>query len=469
MPQDSRWRDVLGHAIERGMNYRGSKSRSPRIISGQEVTPRKSMGQNFLVDEEVARWISDQVEPDGAAFVIEPGPGLGAMTKHLVGRPQKLLLIEKDNQLAPELQKRYQDQGVDVMHADATQVDKRDWYQHGDVRVIGNLPYSVGGEILKHMLTPPTPVKSAVFMLQKEVCQRLAAKHGEDGYGALSVLVQRDWNVEFLRVIPPDVFQPRPKVDSAIIRFKPRDPRELPVYDRKLFERLVRMGFSQRRKQLKNLLPPAPESWEALTESLQMPLTMRAEELSVLQWVNLSRWYEERRSADAGQKASEMFDIVNERNEVIDQKTRGEVHATGLLHRAVHVFVINARGDVFLQMRSHLKDVSPLKWDSSAAGHLDVGESYAACAIREVREEVGLEITTTELALQLPAGTHTEQEFVELHIARHNGPMRCLPEEVPYGEWFSPDQITTWVEARPEDFAKGFVTCWKAWLAQKQA
>lgn len=448
---------------------RRPKFRPTRTIGGQEVTPRKSMGQNFLVDEEVARWISDQIQPDGAAFVIEPGPGLGAMTQYLVGRPEKLLLIEKDNQLAPQLQTRYGHQGVEVQHGDATEVDKRDWYQHGDVRVIGNLPYSVGGEIMKHMLTPPTPVKSAVFMLQKEVCQRLAARHGEDGYGALSVLVQRDWDVELLRIIPPEAFSPKPKVDSAIVRFTPRNPATLPVYDRRLFEKLVRMGFSQRRKQMKNLLPPAPGSWEALAESLQMPVTMRAEELSVLQWVNLSRWYEERQTADAGQKASEIFDVVNERNEVIGQKTRGEVHAQGLLHRAVHVFVINARGDVFLQMRSHLKDVSPLKWDSSAAGHLDVGESYAACAIREVREEVGLEITSTELAAQLPAGTHTDHEFVELHIARHNGPMRCLPEEVPYGEWFTPAQITTWVEARPQDFAKGFVSCWKAWTEAQTA
>lgn len=446
--------------------HRRSKSRPARTISGQQVTPRKSMGQNFLVDEEVARWIADQIAPDGAPLVIEPGPGLGAMTQHLAGRPEKLLLIEKDDQLAPALVTRYAGQNVEVLHADATRVDKRDWYRYGDVRVIGNLPYSVGGEILKHMLTPPTPVKSAVFMLQKEVCQRLAAKLGEDGYGALSILVQQDWEVEMLRIIPPEVFQPRPKVDSAIVRFTPRDPRTLPVYDRKLFDRLVRMGFSQRRKQLKNLLPEAPGSWEGLAASLDMPATMRAEELSILQWVHLARWYEQRHEVDAGQKASEMFDVVNENNEVTGQLTRGEVHARGLLHRAVHVFVINARGDVFLQMRSHLKDVSPLKWDSSAAGHLDVGESYAACAIREVREEVGLEITATELAAQLPAGTHTDYEFVELHLARHNGPMRCRPEEVPYGEWFSPTQITTWVEARPQDFAKGFVTCWKAWQAQ---
>lgn len=446
------------------MKFTGTLHRQTRTISGQQVAPRKSMGQNFLVDESVAQWIADQIQPDGADFVVEPGPGLGAMTKHLVGRAKQLVLIEKDNALAPELEKRFaKDPTVTVLHEDATKIDVSGWYRHGDVRVIGNLPYSVGGEILKHLLTPPTPVTMAVFMLQKEVCMRLAARVGEDGYGGLSVLIQRDWDVELLRIIPPEVFQPKPKVDSAIVRFTPRDPCTLPVCDRRMFERLVRAGFSQRRKQMKNLLPEAPGGWQALVDSLGKSAAMRAEELSVAEWVQISRWYEGRKDQDAGQKSNEMFDVVNERNEVTGQLTRGEVHAKGLLHRAAHVFVINAKGMIYLQRRSHLKDVSPLKWDSSAAGHLDVGESYADCAIRETREEVGIEITSTELAAQLPAGTHTDHEFVELHIARHNGPMKCFPEEIAYGEWFMPDVVSDWVQARPQDFARGFISCWKAW------
>jgi 16S rRNA (adenine1518-N6/adenine1519-N6)-dimethyltransferase len=446
------------------MRSQGTGKRSTRIISGQEVAPRRSMGQNFLVDDNLARWIADQIEPDGAPFVVEPGPGLGAMTQHLVGRPQQLVLIEKDHALAPELQKRFAGHAhVTVLHEDATRVSTRGWYLHGDVRVIGNLPYSVGGEILKHLLTPPTPVTRAVFMLQKEVCDRLAAKVGQDGYGALSLMVQRDWDVEMLRIVPPDVFKPKPKVDSAVVRLTPRDPRTLPVCDRRMFEKLVRLGFSQRRKQMKNLLPEPPGGWQALVHHLGKPATLRAEELSLEEWVNLSRWYENRSGTDAGQKSSEMFDVVNERNEVIQQLPRGEVHARGLLHRAVHVFVINARGEVYLQKRSHLKDVSPLKWDSSAAGHLDVGESYAACAIRETREEIGIDIDSTELAAQLPAGTHTDHEFVELHLAHNNGPMLPLPEEISCGEWFAPEIIDAWISARPQDFAKGFVSCWKAW------
>ena len=446
--------------------YSRGRSDRRRTISGVSVTPRKSLGQNFLQDEEVARWIADQIQPDGVPFLVEIGPGVGALTKHLVGRPQHLLLVEKDTQLAAEQRSAWFDQpSVEIVEADATRIDMRPWYAQGAVRAISNLPYSVGGEILRHLLTPPTPITEAVFMLQKEVCLRLAAPCGANEYGGLSVLVQQDWDVELLRIVPPEVFIPRPKVDSGVIRLRPRDPAALPVYDRAWFDRLVRMGFGQRRKQLKNLLPEAPNGWAALTEMLGMPPTVRAEELSLPQWVQLARWYEGRQTVDAGQKATEMFDVVDENNQVVQQLPRGEVHSRGLRHRAVHIFVINPRGDIYLQRRSHLKDVAPLKWDSSAAGHLNVGESYADAAVRELHEELGIRVENTTLSAVIPAGEGTDNEFVELRIAHHPGPVKVQPEEIHSGTWFPPAVIDDWVRARPEDFAKGFVTCWKAWMS----
>jgi 16S rRNA (adenine1518-N6/adenine1519-N6)-dimethyltransferase len=446
--------------------YSRGRSDRRRTISGVSVTPRKSLGQNFLQDEEVARWIADQIQPDGVPFLVEIGPGVGALTKHLVGRPQHLLLVEKDTQLAAEQRSAWFDQpSVEIVEADATRIDMRPWYAQGAVRAISNLPYSVGGEILRHLLTPPTPITEAVFMLQKEVCLRLAAPCGSNEYGGLSVLVQQDWDVELLRIVPPEVFIPRPKVDSGVIRLRPRDPAALPVYDRAWFDRLVRMGFGQRRKQLKNLLPEAPNGWAALTEMLGMPPTVRAEELSLPQWVQLARWYEGRQTVDAGQKATEMFDVVDENNQVVQQLPRGEVHSRGLRHRAVHIFVINPRGDIYLQRRSHLKDVAPLKWDSSAAGHLNVGESYADAAVRELHEELGIRVENTTLSAVIPAGEGTDNEFVELRIAHHPGPVKVQPEEIHSGTWFPPAVIDDWVKARPEDFAKGFVTCWKAWMS----
>ncbi len=429
---------------------------------------KKSLGQNFLQDEALARWIADQIEPTGAPFVVEIGPGQCALTEHLLSRPKKLVLVEKDRLLAAELEERFADEeGVELMHEDATLLDMRPWYRYGDVRLVGNLPYSVGTVIFKALLTPPTPVTRAAFMLQKEVCQRLSAKRGEPGYSALSLLVQQDWNIQYLRTVPPNVFKPRPKVDSAVILITPRAPGSLPVYDRATFRRVVRMGFSQRRKQLKNLLLEIPNGgWAALAAHLGIPETTRAEALELEQWVKIARWYEGRTEQDRGQKASEMFDVVDENNVVIGQKPRGEVHAQGLRHRALHLFVFDKSGHIYLQKRSHLKDVHPLAWDSSASGHLDVGESYAACAIREAKEEIGIELQSTEKIADIAACEATGMEFVELHRADHNGPMKFAPDEINCGQWFKPETVTEWIAERPQDFATGFLECWKAYQAK---
>lgn len=440
-----------------------------RQISGLRVAPRKSLGQNFLQDEDLARWIADQVDPDGADLVIEAGPGLRALTRHLEGRSKHLLLVEKDREIAAQLRVHYEGvTGVELLEDDATSFDLRPWFKYGAVRFVGNLPYSVGGEILRHILTPPTPVARAVIMLQKEVCERLAAKPGSSGCSALSALVQRDWDVEWLKTVGPEVFVPKPKVDSAVVRMTPRDPASLAVCERRGFERVVKMGFSQRRKQLKNLLPAGPESWGALAEKLVLPETMRAEELTLEQWVAVTRWYEGRTEVDAGQKASEVFDVVDEKDEVVGQRTRGEVHQLGLRHRAVHVLMFNRQGNVFLQQRSHLKDVSPMAWDSSAAGHLDSGESYAEAAVREIREELGVEIAASERVAKIPAGPETDHEFVELHVIRHDGAVRWPPEEVRTGQWFPPEVVTEWISVRPQDFARGFRTCWRLWIEKDQ-
>ncbi|MFZ4768087.1 MAG: 16S rRNA (adenine(1518)-N(6)/adenine(1519)-N(6))-dimethyltransferase RsmA, partial [Roseimicrobium sp.] len=237
--------------------------------------PKKSLGQNFLHDAQLARWIADQITPDGAPLVVEVGPGQGALTEHLMGRPQRLLLIEKDNALAADLSAELADSDtVELWHGDAARSDLRPLFKHGRVKLVGNLPYSAGGVILRHFLTPPTPIAEAVFMLQKEVCERIAAHQEDDAYGALSLHIQHDWDAQILRIVPPEAFKPRPRVHSAIVRLTRKAPGALPVHDARLFDRLVRMGFAQRRKQLKNLLPDAPEGWEALVNALGAPVTV---------------------------------------------------------------------------------------------------------------------------------------------------------------------------------------------------
>ena len=160
--------------------------------------------------------------------------------------------------------------------------------------------------------------------------------------------------------------------------------------------------------------------------------------------------------------AEEIFDVVNDRDEVIGRASRSEVHARGLLHRAAHVLVFNARGQAFLQKRSMLKDRQPGVWDSSASGHLSSGESCDVCAVRDVREELGVMLTeASERLFKLDACQETDQEFVCVYRARHEGPFTLPPEEIERGEWFAPAEITRWLAARPQDFASALRSIWK--------
>ena len=156
----------------------------------------------------------------------------------------------------------------------------------------------------------------------------------------------------------------------------------------------------------------------------------------------------------AAQSADEIFDVVDERDEVIGQERRGEVHRRGLRHRAVHVLVFNQAGRVFLQKRSQGKDTFPGAWDSSASGHLDTGETYDASALREVREELGWQLASEpERLFKIEACAATGQEFVWIYRGQAEGPFTLHPAEIETGGWFTLEEIERWVTERPQDFA----------------
>jgi isopentenyl-diphosphate delta-isomerase type 1 len=162
--------------------------------------------------------------------------------------------------------------------------------------------------------------------------------------------------------------------------------------------------------------------------------------------------------------SEEIFDVVNERDEVIGQAPRSEVHRRKLTHRAVHVLVFNARGELFLQKRSMAKDCFPGAWDSSASGHLDRGEDYDACAIREVREELGVSLPGVPKRLfKVDACAETGHEFVWAYQCRHEGPFTLHPEEIECGGWFTTDEVTRWMEEKPGEFASGLILIWERW------
>ncbi|HEV2435025.1 MAG TPA: NUDIX domain-containing protein [Verrucomicrobiae bacterium] len=165
--------------------------------------------------------------------------------------------------------------------------------------------------------------------------------------------------------------------------------------------------------------------------------------------------------------SEEIFDVVNERDEVVGRKPRGEVHRLGLLHRAIHVLVFNSRGETFLQKRSMTKDREPGKWDSSSSGHVDSGEDYDACAVRELREEIGLIVPKTpECLFRIDACVETDREFVRVYRCAAEGPFQLHPDEIERGEWFAPEAVTRWIAERPQDFASAFRLIWRKYSAR---
>lgn len=165
---------------------------------------------------------------------------------------------------------------------------------------------------------------------------------------------------------------------------------------------------------------------------------------------------------NAAQNSDEIFDVVNDRDEVTGRDTRARVHRLGLNHRAVHVLVFNRRGEFFLQKRSLKKDTFPGAWDSSSSGHLDAGEEYDACAVRELREEIGLIVQQPPTRLfKIDACAETGREFVWVYRCEAEGPFTLHPHEIETGGWFAPEKISRWMAERPGDFADALLLIWK--------
>jgi 16S rRNA (adenine1518-N6/adenine1519-N6)-dimethyltransferase len=248
-------------------------------LTSRGLQPLKQLGQNFLHDQNLARWLAEQATatlPPGATLV-EIGPGLGALTGHLVRAGRHVVALERDRGLCVFLRERFADalkQGdLDLREGDALQLLPQ-LGLHPEV-ICGNLPYYISTPLLMECLRLPGRPARLFFLMQKEVGQRLAARPGGKIYGGLSVLVQSSYAVSLVRTLPGSVFYPPPEVESVAVELIPLTHPLVEPEARGAFAAIVQRGFSQRRKKLSNLLPTSDGR--------------RAEHLSPAEWVALWR------------------------------------------------------------------------------------------------------------------------------------------------------------------------------------
>jgi 16S rRNA (adenine1518-N6/adenine1519-N6)-dimethyltransferase len=429
------------------------------------AAPRKSLGQNFLHDQNLASWIVEKLEISKVDHVVEIGAGLGALTEEILRCGVSATLLEKDCAFAKYLREKFESSTVEVIEGDALDYDIRTEFLRESSKVIGNLPYYLSSALLFHFSAEPCPFECMVFTVQKEMAHRLSAVPGSKEYGSLSVIIQRQWQVFRLKLLPPSVFLPQPQIDSVVLLFKRRIPGELEETDVVKFTELVKAGFSERRKQVRKLLGRFGdiESVDATLRTAGLPLTARAEDISLNQWVQITNLLQP--AIIYGGGPDELLTAVDQNDQPLRPVDRATIHRENLLHRAVHILVMNHGGELLLQKRSYHKDRFPRRWDSSAAGHVDAGESYLECAIRELQEEVGVTAPLSKIG-RVAASELTGYEFIETFAGLHDGPFHWNRHEIESGGFFKLEMVDHWIATRPDDFAPGFVECYRSVRAQ---
>ena len=244
---------------------------------------RKRFGQHFLADHGVIDDIVAAIDPRPGEALIEIGPGLGALTLSLLQRCERLTVVELDRDLAQRLRRN---PALEVIEADVLKVDfaALATTRAQRLRLLGNLPYNISTPILFHLLPVAGSVQDQHFMLQKEVVDRMAAAPGSKAYGRLTVMLQWRYHIEALFEVPPEAFEPPPRVDSAIVRMLPWPAPE--ALDSSLLEELVQVAFSQRRKLLRHTLG----RWlEGRGFDGRFDVQRRAEEVPVAEFVALAQ------------------------------------------------------------------------------------------------------------------------------------------------------------------------------------
>ncbi|MGB4911025.1 MAG: 16S rRNA (adenine(1518)-N(6)/adenine(1519)-N(6))-dimethyltransferase RsmA [Candidatus Dechloromonas phosphoritropha] len=247
---------------------------------------RKRFGQNFLVDRGIISAIVFAVDPQRGDTVVEIGPGLGAITTPLLDRLDHLHVVEIDRDLITRLRKEYLPERMTIHEGDALAFDFASIGK--DLRLVGNLPYNISTPLLFHLAEYVGIVRDMHFMLQKEVVERMVAVPGESDFSRISVMLQYRFHLEWLIDVPPESFDPPPKVQSAVVRLIPKDVTELKAKSQEKLSRVVQTAFSQRRKMLRNTLKGVLS--DAAFAELGIDPTRRAEDIPVADYVRIANY-----------------------------------------------------------------------------------------------------------------------------------------------------------------------------------
>ena len=288
-------RKTIGSYEVRGFEVGGSPlgTTETKIKTMQEVRPKKSLGQHFLTDQSIAKRIVEQLSPD-VETVIEVGAGTGVLTQYMVNDIlDKFYVIEIDKESIAYLQKHFPMLGERLIEGDFLRTDLSQFGQQ-NMSIIGNFPYNISSQIFFQVLKYKEQVVEVVGMVQKEMAERMAAKEGSKTYGILSVLMQAWYDIEYLFTVHENVFNPPPKVKSAVIKMRRNATTELGC-DEKLFVSIVKQAFNQRRKTMRNSLRPllSPEIIE------NEVFNKRPEQLSVQEFIDLTNLITSSASRDA--------------------------------------------------------------------------------------------------------------------------------------------------------------------------
>jgi len=247
---------------------------------------RKRFGQNFLVDTGIISAIVSAIDPQRGDTVVEIGPGLGAITEPLLARLDHLHVVEIDRDLIARLKQQHPPERMTIHEGDALAFDFASI--GSDLRLVGNLPYNISTPLLFHLAEYVGIVRDMHFMLQKEVVERMVAVPGESDFSRISVMLQYRFHLEWLIDVPPESFEPAPKVQSAVVRLIPKDVSELTAKNQQKLSQLVQTAFSQRRKMLRNTLKGTLS--DAGFAELGIDPTQRPEDVSVEDYVRIANY-----------------------------------------------------------------------------------------------------------------------------------------------------------------------------------